>query len=449
MVGSAELIEQMFDESSQRANIAYGMNQRYKLKPASRFMFRDARNADGVPIMAKRSITPNTINNLLHTPFDRIIVNSKVAYYASSINLTFDERIPQVVQDFYRSLDERASFKSFQLTMAKNCVDQGSSYFLCWIDEYKEFHVAPSPTISTYVMYNTLSQLPEYGFRYSSEICEVYDGIEMTIWSHQNGAWIPGETISHGMGTVSRPMVPIVELRNNPEKLSNPEMTLSLQDAYDISLSDLSSEIGQMRMAYLLTKGLGYDADAIKAQLSEAGVIVADADGDASFISKDLKPDAVRLLQDTLRKLIFEGAASYDPSAYVEGGTPPTAYQVSERLQPLEMDCEITIAEWKMGLRIFDYLIQTHLMMFGGAGEYDINGIDRIFRRVAPRNTLQALSDAKNAGMVLSNQTMIELSGLQIDPAEEMARVESENQLLPDGNNDNTNVGETDTGAQT
>jgi hypothetical protein len=51
--------------------------------------------------------------------------------------------------------------------------------------------------------------------------------------------------------------------------------------------------------------------------------------------------------------------------------------------------------------------------------------------------------------MVLSNQTMIELSGLQIDPAEEMARVESENQLLPDGNNDNANVGETDTGAQT
>jgi hypothetical protein len=113
------------------------------------------------------------------------------------------------------------------------------------------------------------------------------------------------------------------------------------------------------------------------------------------------------------------------------------------------MDCEVTIAEWKMGLRIFDYLIQTHLMMFGGSGDYDINGIDRIFRRVAPRNTLQALLDAKNAGMVLSNQTMIELSGLQIDPNEEMARVESETQLFPQGNIENTSVGETDTGAQT
>jgi hypothetical protein len=87
----------------------------------------------------------------------------------------------------------------------------------------------------------------------------------------------------------------------------------------------------------------------------------------------------------------------------------------------------VTIAEWKMGLRLFDYMVKTHLMMFWGSGDYDINGIDRIFRRVAPRNTLQALGDAKNAGMRLSNQTMIELSGLQIDYAEEESRLENEN----------------------
>jgi hypothetical protein len=200
-------------------------------------------------------------------------------------------------------------------------------------------------------------------------------------------------------------------------------MSVSLMDAHDLIMSDLTSEISQMRLSYLLTKGLGNDETRLKEQLIEGGVIVADSDGDAEFISREIKTEAVKLAIDKLRQLIFEGAASYDPSAFVEGGTPPTAYQVSERLQPLEMDCEVTIAEWAKGYRLLDYALQTYLIMFHGVEEYPLWEIERIFRRVAPRNTLQALTDAKNAGMALSNQTMIELSGLQIDGAVEEERL--------------------------
>jgi SPP1 family phage portal protein len=427
MVGNSDLINKMLVETSERDAIAYGMWQRYNLEPATKYEWGDPRKADGVPILARRVIGHGTINQRLHEAFDRLIVSNKVSYYASDIQVTFIDGIPQETKDFYRELYERASFKSFQLSMAKRCTDQGVSYFLCWIDERNEFQVAASKPQNTYVMRDPLTGQPIYGFRYDLEHCEVYDGMEVTRYKKDNGNWIAQGTELHGLGTITRPMVPIVELRNNPETIGNPEMSISLQDAWDTSMSDLSSEIAQMRLAYLLAKGLGADADTIKKQLETAGVIVIDSDnGDATFITKDLKVDGIRLLQETLRKAIFESSASYDPSAFVAGGTPPTAYQVSERLQPLEADVEITVSEWRQGFRQFDYLIQTYLMMFQGVPDYDLADIDRIFRRLAPRNTMTALVEAKAAGMPISNETMWELSGLQIDPEKELERLENE-----------------------
>jgi SPP1 family phage portal protein len=400
------------------------MWQRYNLHPAGRYEWADPRKADGVPILARRVIGQSTVNQRLHEAFDRLIVSNKVSYFASDIQVTFKEGIPEQVKEFYKNLYERAGFKSFQLSQAKYCVDQGVSYFLCWIDSKKQFQIAPSMATNTYLMRDPLTREPLYGFRYDAENCEVYDGMEVTRYKRKDSMWISAGTELHGLGTKSRPMVPIVELRNNPEGIGNPEMSVSLMDSWDTCMSDLGSEIGQMRLAYLLAKGLGADADTIKEQLQTAGVIVIDSDnGDASFINKDLKVEGIRLLQETLRKAIFESSASYDPSAFVAGGTPPTAYQVSERLQPLEADVAITVNEWRMGFRQFDYLIQTYLMMFDGVDEYDIADIDRIFRRLAPRNTMGALVEARNAGMQISQETMRELSGLQIDPEKEKERL--------------------------
>jgi hypothetical protein len=70
-----------------------------------------------------------------------------------------------------------------------------------------------------------------------------------------------------------------------------------------------------------------------------------------------------------------------------------------------------------------------YLMTYEGMSEYDVSDIDRIFRRTAPRNILQALVEARNAGIVLSNQTLVELSGLPIDPILEAERIENERAL--------------------
>ena len=429
MTGSDELIKEILDSAAKRDTIAYGMKQRALLEPSSKFVWTDPRMADGLPILAREKLSSTDLNQRIHIPFDKMIITNKAGYFASDIQITYGPTIQQNVKDFYTELQERSRWKSLMMDLANNCVMQGTAYVLCFLDG-SEFRVSLSPTSNTEVVYNPLTNVPMYGIRYNNTTVEFYDGMEMTRYTFSDGIWMPGETVLHGMGTVNRPMVPIVEFKNSPDRIGNPERTVSAADAYDVSLSDLSNELAALRLSYLLVKGLGEKADVVKQQLVDAGVIIIDSDnGDARFVTKNINPEAVRLIQDTLRAMIFEGASSYDPDSFEEGEA-PTAFQVSQRLHGLEMDTTITTGLWDMGFRQFDYLIQTFLMTFRGLSEYNLHEIDRIYRRTAPRNILAALVEARNAGMILSNQTLIELSGLQIDSAIEEERLKTD-QISP------------------
>jgi len=432
MPGSDKQIKDMLDRKNRRDIISFGMWNRYMLEPASSSTWTDPREADGVPILARRSVTPGSINERLHVPYDREIVSNKVAYFASNIQLVFDPELPEDVEMFYARFREEQGAQAKTMATAKYSVDQGTSFLHCWVTMDGEFRVRPMPAFSAAVDYDPATGDPLYGYRYfigsdEASFVEVYDGLEVTTFKRKSGIWTPTSTSPHGLGTVSNPAIPIIEFPNNPERIGNPEMVISLCDAYDTSMSDLSSEIAQLRLSYLMIHGAGSDASTIKEQLQHAGIIVIDdASGDAKFIDRNMNVAAVQQLQDELRKLIFEGAASYNPSVLSEG-QPPTAFEVNMRFEALEQDTQITVAEWERSYREFDYVVKNYMIVFEGISEYDIEGIDRIFRRTAPRNILQALVEARNAGIVLSNQTLVELSGLPVDPIVEKQRLADEN----------------------
>jgi SPP1 family phage portal protein len=461
MPGSDEQIKRMLDITSRRDAIAFGMWQRYMLEPASSFWNIDPREADGVPILARPSVTPGAINQRLHVPYDREIVSNKVAYFASNIQLVFGETLPEGVEEFYEEWKETQGGQSQIMALAKYTVDQGTSFAHCWVvPDTGDFRTRAMRADSGFVEYDPVTGDPVYGYRYfigseDTTFCEVYDGVDVTLFRIMSGIWVPENTRPHGLGTVGNPAIPIIEFPNNPERIGNPEMVISLCDAYDTSMSDLSSEIAQLRLSYLLIHGAGSDVTLIKEQLQQAGIIVIDeANGDARFVDRNMNVEAVRQLQDELRKLIFEGAASYNPSVLSEG-QPPTAFEVNMRFEALEQDTQITVAEWQKAFRHYDAVVMNFLMTYEGMSEYDVSDIDRIFRRTAPRNILQALVEARNAGIVLSNQTLVELSGLPIDPILEAERIKNEPadsqsdvqiQEIPQGVEVSADAGVVDTG---
>ncbi len=436
MPGSDDQIKRMLALTGTRDAIAYGMWSRYMLQPATNYWWLDPREADGVPILARRAITPGAVNERLHVPYDREIVSNKVAYFASNIQLVFGEALPPGVEDYYRWWRETQGGQAKIMSLAKFAVDQGTSFAHCWVvSDTGEFRMRSLRGDEGFVDYDPVTGDPMYGYRYfigaeEYSFCEVYDGVEVTLYRPLSGIWTAQDTRPHGLGTATNPAVPIVEYPNNPERIGNPEMVISLCDAYDTSMSDLSSEIAQLRLSYLLIHGAGSDAAGIKEQLKQAGIIVIDeAGGDARFVDRNMNVSAVKQLQDELRKLIFEGAASYNPSVLSEG-QPPTAFEVNMRFEALEQDTQITVAEWEKAFRLHDTIVKNYLMTFEGVADYDVSDIDRIFRRTAPRNILQALVEARNAGIVLSNQTLVELSGLPVDPILEAERIGNE-RVLP------------------
>lgn len=455
MPGNNKQIEAMLDASAQRDTIAFGMYQRYLLNPAGMTNWTDPREADGVPILTRMPIRPGAINERLHVPFDREIVSNKVAYFASNIQLVFDPALPGGVEEFYKWMDESNGMKSKALTLAKYAVDQGTSFIMAWVNPDGDFKIRPLRADSAYVEYDPLSGHPKYGYRYfigddKTSFCEVYDGIDVTTFGKVSGTWIAKETRPHGLGTVEHPAIPIIELANNPERIGNPEMVISLCDAFDLSMSDLSSEIAQLRLSYLIMKGTGTDSDTIKADLAKGSIaLIDDPNGDAYFVDRNMNVGAIQQLQNQLRTLIYEGASSYDPTVLSQGN-PPTAYEVNMRLEALEQDSQVTQSEWETGLRHYDYVVKNYLTTFQAVPDYSVNDIDRIFRRTAPRNILQALVEARSAGITLSNQTLVELSGLPVDPVIEAERiaaqapVKEEKTSVVDGVNNNE--AEPDTG---
>jgi SPP1 family phage portal protein len=410
--------------------IARGMWNRFVLEEATHFVWDDPREANGVPILARQAIGPQIVNHRLHMPFDRTIVNTKTAYFASNVAVIFDTTIPASVVEFYKKSNYANEVAGIYEEVASFAADSGTSFVLLSKDGVN-IHATPIKPWNAMVKYDRFTNKPLFGVIYDEHGLFIYDDINVTMYSisvmNRKLSYDRVSVVPHGFGTVGRSGIPLVEFPNNPNRIGNAVMTTSLQDAYDVVLSDLSSEISQTRLAYLLMKGLGQDDTTIQEQMQKSGIIlVDDVNGDAKFVSKDLKVDAVKLLQADLRRLIFEGAQSYDPASFSEGKTPPTAQEVNERLHPLEMDCQTTIQAWQKSLRYMDYLVQTFLMTWTAEGEYDLAGISRIFRRVAPRNTMGLLVEARQAGMVLSNGTMIELSGLQLDPVEEALRIDRE-----------------------
>ena len=409
--------------------VSRGMWQRYILEKASRFAWDEPKRADGVPILARPSVGSQIINHKLHVPFDRTIVSNKVSYFASNVAISFDN-IPSAVEDFYRDSRFADDFQLLYQELGDYCADVGTAYAVL-TKTGTSVAVTTIEPWAALVKPSAVNGDPEWAVIYDETTATVYDGLDKAIYaiepSNQQATWSLVSSEPHGFGTRSRPGVPVVEFPNNPNRIGNAVMTIGLADAYDISLSDLSSEISQTRLAYLLMKGTGADGDEVVETLKKTGVIILDdAGSDAKFITKEMNSDAVDLLQKDLRRLIYEGASSYDPASFSDGTTPPTAFEVQQRLSPLENDVSTTLKMWTRALRYMDHVIQTFLYTFIRADEYDSTGIDRIFRRTAPLNTMGMLVEAKQAGIILSNRTKIELSGFQRDAEEEEARLEAE-----------------------
>lgn len=423
------IIEAVIKINNKRSQIKYGLYQRTKLRAASRFEWDDPREADGVPVYSKPKLGTTKVNNKLHTPFDRAIISTNSGYFAGITPTITTTKDDELLENYH--LD------SLIMEMTQTAIGRGSGYSLLSALE-GQIYINPISDWSSVVMYDYITNKPVFGIVYEKVLSRTtderpddYDAYD--IWFYTNSTITTGRLEGGSFNIISEDIhgfndVPLVEFPNNTERVGDVELTLSLQDAYDIANSDLSSEISQLRLAYLLIKNEGQDfSDEDVQRLTKTGLLLLGKDGDANFIEKSLNSTPVEQLKNDLEKDIYKYSLSYDPDSNTSGDI--TAFQIQQSMTKMEESAIEREKVFTKSIKRIVNMISGFLGLTGGSlGEFE----SIAYSRNVPSNIINDLKGMKEAGLLLDQETLSDLSPIDIDYELVKERMAAEKQSIMD-----------------
>jgi SPP1 family phage portal protein len=462
----AEIIKQLQDDSKvvqsmiigdiielneRTRNIRYGLYKRSEQEPATSYDWTDPKEADGVPIFARLKASETDPNNKLHTPFDRAIMNNKASYLAGKpmeFTVKLDNESQKTMQE--QLLDQLAKNNNFAMLntgLVESATRCGAGYALLYkpvgSNDVKIRQVNDWECI---VIHDEATGEPAYAMRYYPEVelqtastgeaiqttqwyVEWYDGVNMTVYKGTGSTYsMVEEPTPHLLGTIDKPFIPLVEFRNNRERVGDVSRVIPLMDAYDTADSNLSSDIDKFANAFLHVTGAGFDLDdeGIE-QMKRTFIIATDDNGKAEYITRQIDIDGIEKFKDGLERRIYKYASSYDPDSLGSDGA-KTAYEIAQKLKPLEDASKNTELQFK---EAWFYVLEGVNNYYSKASRevIDLENLDINFQRNIPRNVMQDLKDLLAAGGVLSQENIIKLSPFEVDVLANLEQLEKEHEM--------------------
>ena len=465
---TSAILWDIIDAHSKRAVEMRKLDLRYRLDPR------------GVPIMTRQIKNPRKINEKLNHDFYGRIVRTKAGYMASDISTLVDPKrategqvsqITEVVRDWNRA----NSWPTKATKLARHDTMMGEAFTLLFVPTTGS-DPAPRCTVlnpwETVVIRDSSTGDVLFGMRYfevehvevgvdrqrsqfgraptadhpspqqhnrKRTVVEWYDQKTVQFWVEEDtgdrgkrGRFVPDvETAPpiENFPAGSRPHqfegVPIVEWPNNDERIGDAEIPLSLIDAYDRAASDLSSEITQLRLAYMVIKGMGKEINAeFVAELEQTGVFPVSEDGDVKFLTKDLNDEAVQNLLALLKRNIFLMGNSVDfTDEQFKANLPIVAFLLS--LKPLEESAQVTENMWQESLRE-QYRLLAGWWKLSGEIDFDATVLDFVFTRKIPSNSSEEIEQFVQLLGNVSLRTALSRLSFIDDPEQELERIEAE-----------------------
>jgi SPP1 family phage portal protein len=426
----------MMQIDKKRRAIQYGQFRRLKQEPASKFDWKDHRQADGVPILAREDSNIAKINHRIHTAFDRSIVNNKKSYFIG--------KQPTIeASNAFINWQKDRKFHTVLSEITEDAVGQGEGFTLLYSPEgTEEAFITKEQSYQCVIISDPDTGRPAYGLLYMFDrkySTNDESGLNVECYFYDTRTVTKYEGSIFGVKQTEEPKphlftgVPLIEWRNNSERISDIEPVLNLMDYYDIMDSDFASELSQLREAYLIIRDAGLaddqrqqdgDIETLTQKLKKAGHFLLSGDNsNVEFVSKDINPEAVKYEKQDLKERIYQMANSYDPVSLSNLSGDVTKYQIEQMLKPLEdsvIETEIWFTE---SFRYMYELLQNFYSDFGNGFEGDAK---ITFHRNVPENMKQALIDARAAGYMISQNQLNRLLGLDIDQEENAAELQEE-----------------------
>lgn len=432
----SKVLAKLIDDHAVERNRLISLHDRYTCKPA------------GTPIKTRKMPQENKINNKLNNSFFSMIVDTKTGYFAGNgftyqideANYEEDSPLCTMHNEMLQAFLRRASSRSIDAEIATMASVCGYGVRLLYINrEGKETAINVNPWEVIFVTddnahdavairyYKTMTMVDD-------EVIEVYAA---EIYNNQTVTFFieDGEgNYKHDSSEKMNPLthtfsvMPVIKFKNNPEEMSDGARVFELIDAYDRSMSDLNSEVEQMRLAYMIFKGYEPTKETID-NMKQTGAFGIDGDASVSFLVKDINADAIETHLDRLEKNILRFASSVDLTDESFGSN-LSGISIRYKLIGLEQKTVLTQMQFAQA---FQRQFKALTTVWGTKGaDVDHNCIMVTYDRNLPSNLLEEIDqNVKLKGLVSELTRLGRLPFIQ-DPAQELLNMEMQTQAIVD-----------------
>ena len=421
---------------------------------------RYRQDKDGVPVFKKKYANYDKTHYMIPNDFMGDIIDLKTGYMGNEVVIEVDNRkVPAEAEHqrqtmFLQDFAQRENTVDMNSELVKMAAITGVAYRLLFIaadDENSDAHMMNSDPWETVVYEDASLKRTTLAMRYctmqervtssagehkeeSRTQIEWYDREFVTYYRENDAGFFVLDTSKPSAGSFAgtgrQPHffdgVPVIAFPNNEEKLSEVAKVLELIDAYDSIISDATSEVEQLRMAYMWIRGAGMRlSQEFQDQMEQTGVMALPEGGEIGFAAKNLggASEFVQAVLSEIRRNIYSFAKSMDLSNDKGGDMRVIGWQIS--LLRLEMSAQVTERKFKKGYNQ-QYKLLTDFWKNKKGTVIDPMALRYVFTRKFPKDIDQEIDTLVKGMDVLPLEKLYSLMTFIDDPAELAKRFKEE-----------------------
>ena len=303
---------------------------------------RDYENYQGdeLPIDSRVFDDSTKINRKVANDFRGEIVDQSVGYlFGKEITYSLDKEVYTNEVNGEKKLNESAfkrdndALRDFIITnnLPNLDLEAGKRQGICgttgrilYIDKEGALRVMNVPPWEMIYIYDRSLDKMQYALRYylmkdvvdgkATDVIRVewYDADKITFYIQKPGFGFvlddtePVNPLPHIFGRV-----PVVEIPNNDERMSDFKKVASLIDSYDRTLSDAQNEIEEFRQAYMMFIGAMID-EATRLAARQSGAFNLPEEADVRYLTKQINDTFLENHKETLRDNIYRFSKTID-----------------------------------------------------------------------------------------------------------------------------------------
>lgn len=257
---------------------------------------------------------------------------------------------------------------------------------------------------------------------------EVILDAEMYLDDESEDILLPHFEINGEPGTWDR--VPFVPWKNNDFELPDLQFIKTLVDDYDLTRSDASNLLTDVKNVIMKLKGYGgADLSEFMRELSYYRAIKLDDDGDAEAMAPNVNIDASEKHYSQLMKDIHRFGQAVDKAQDALGNS-PSGISLKFLFSGLDLKCNALEDSFKWAFEQLLYFVNKYLEVTKQT--IPDKEVNIVFNRDIAINESAAITDCMNSSGIISQQTIIENHPWTKDYADEKAKIDKEGMLPED-----------------